>query len=255
MKPPSITSIMTMLALLFAIPAAVANDASNTMARAMITMMDAMGKIANQYNQKRNPFDNALPYNNSAFRPLNPWQSPYTTPWGTGYPATINNLPGDRVPGQWSGYAPPATPLQSLPAVSYRSPLDGAWKGRGGEALLILNGYFRIYADAEHHRDGEIRLDDRHVYMRVSGSDSVKTYEYAHHDGNLAMRSQEGRLLLYRRMPISLPDFPQTTSQAPFQSSPQIAPQIVTQPALEPSIQRPDQPLTKQQPDTDEEKE
>lgn len=82
------------------------------------------------------------------------------------------------------------------------TPLDGKWRGQSGELLVISGGRFRIYQGREHFQEGQIRVDGQSVLsMRSGGGKISRSYEYALHQGRLALRDADGNLLLYRRIP------------------------------------------------------
>jgi hypothetical protein len=78
--------------------------------------------------------------------------------------------------------------------------LDGAWEGQGGELLLIRRGMFRIYADAETYRDGHVTVQGSRLQLKDAESGRARDYEMRHQGDQLALRTPEGDLMLFRRL-------------------------------------------------------
>ena len=125
-------------------------------------------------------------------------------PWSQG---TMPAWPGTQMP--WTGSpvnrrAPspgsagslfPDTGLSTTPAELY-----GSWQGKSGEVLMIGNGRFRIYRDRDNFREGLLTLEGQNrLTMQDPASGNVRRYEYAVHQGKLALRDEAGNLFLYRR--------------------------------------------------------
>jgi hypothetical protein len=182
--------------------------ASSLMSQAMLSMMNAMGNLAQDYSRNRG------------------WSSNYYAPpsggWqGMASPWNLYSLPGTGIPGQqqMQGLVSQAPSMaqqsmqnltnspQSLPNVPLQSPMDGIWEGQGGELILVMYGHFRIYADAEHYRDGSYEVIDNHIIMHDPQSGAKRTYEFALSEGRLVLRDQEGHLLLFRQLPIPVPPY------------------------------------------------
>jgi hypothetical protein len=155
----------------------------------MQLMMDAM-RGANRPAQSGawgNP-----PLDWSQYNPSGAWSglggSSYLSPWSTG------QLPGQQQMQQMmQGMGAP----QGLPFTG--SSLDGMWQGRSGEILVIWGNRFRIYADTTRFTEGELRVQGNQLWLRNATSDTTQRYEYAAHEGRLALRDARGQLLLYRR--------------------------------------------------------
>ncbi len=90
------------------------NSTSNTMARAMLSMMDAMGKIANQ-SQGSNPNDGVNWSSGNNFQPFNSWQNMTPAPW------SLYTMPGSAIPGQ---QMMPGMATSAMPSVT-QQPMQG----------------------------------------------------------------------------------------------------------------------------------
>ena len=131
-------------------------------------------------------------------------------PWGGGgMPWGGGGMPWGGGGMPWSGGQMPGMPTPSMPAAPWggraRGPasselLDGAWEGQGGELLLIRRGMFRIYADAETYRDGHLQFQGERLQLKDAESGRTREYEMRHQDDQLALRTPEGDVLLYRRL-------------------------------------------------------
>jgi hypothetical protein len=79
--------------------------------------------------------------------------------------------------------------------------LDGSWQGKSGELLVIRHGRFRIYQDQERFREGNLALEGQNTLtMQDPSTGNAQRYDYALHEGKLALRNQAGNLFLYRRI-------------------------------------------------------
>ncbi|RLJ15820.1 hypothetical protein DJ030_18325 [bacterium endosymbiont of Escarpia laminata] len=90
------------------------SSTSNTMARAMLSMMDAMGKIANQ-SQDSNPNDGFNWSSGNNFQPFNSWQNMAPAPW------SLYTMPGSAIPGQ---QMMPGMTTPAMPSVT-QQPMQG----------------------------------------------------------------------------------------------------------------------------------
>ena len=148
--------------------------------------------------------------------PMSPWSSipgaGSSMPWtGGGMPWTGGGMPWGggkmpdmaRMPGG-SGWPMPAMPNGPWTGAQKGSTasafLDGAWEGQGGELLLIRRGMFRIYADAETYRDGHLQIQGERLQLKDAESGRARDYEMRYQADQLALRTPEGDVLLYRRM-------------------------------------------------------
>ena len=91
-------------------------------------------------------------------------------------------------------------PTQPRQPRSPSSPLNGIWKGRSGEILMIRDGGFRIYATRDRYRQGKLRIRGKTLFMHDPRTNTTNAYEFATEKGRMALRDAEGRLLLYRRL-------------------------------------------------------
>jgi hypothetical protein len=85
--------------------------------------------------------------------------------------------------------------------------VDGIWIGQGGEIVLVMYGYFRIYATAEIYRDGRYRLDGERLLMYDPASGRTQKYQYVLNNGRMMMRSADGTLLRFKQLPIPIPPY------------------------------------------------
>ena len=182
--------------------------ASSIMSQAMLSMMDAMGKMAQDYSRNR---DLSPSYYG---QPSSGWQG-MISPWN------MYSLPGTGIPGQQQiqglvGQAPAVAQqsfqgmtnsLQPIPNLSPQSSLDGIWQGQSGELVLVMYGHFRIYANADNYRDGRYEVLDDHIIMHDPQTGAKRAYEFALSEGRLVLRDREGDLLLFRQLPIPIPPY------------------------------------------------
>jgi len=145
----------------------------------------------------------------------------FTAPFGGGWPGS-GPSPGQGsdpwAPQRWmrqfggqspQSYADPRRwPQQMQSMWTAIRELDGDWRGRGGEVLSIRGDRFRIYASRDNYADGQLEIDGSHLILRDSRSQRTRRYEFAVHEGRLALRDDSGQLLLYRRYDPGRPDSP-----------------------------------------------
>ena len=183
---------VVVLLLLYACPAAWAEQVSGnrykSMANSMFDMMDA---FSSEY-QKRSGSGRM----ESRDRPNTggtPWGGGYT-PWGMGGMSPWNQgyMPG--LPQNWLGVAPFG---QRPPSAT--APLDGHWQGRNGEILSVDNGWFRIQQTRDSYREGRISLQEQGRLLMLNPDTGIsRMYEYAEHQGKLVLRGDSGYLLFRR---------------------------------------------------------
>jgi hypothetical protein len=181
---------------------AAGSAAATMMSQAMLTMMDIMGNLAQQYSSNRR------------------WNSGYV-PFEamSGAPMAMYNMPGG-IPGQQQMQSLSEGAQDGLPAIvnpaqtmggmfpgTDQSPLDGIWQGQAGEIVLVMYGHFRIYADSDHYRDGRYEINDKLLVMHDPQSGNSRSYEYAFSEGRMVLRDKEGNLLLFRQLPIPIPSY------------------------------------------------
>lgn len=162
---------------------------SNPFLESMQLMMDAM-RSAGRADQAGS-WGNA-PLDWSQYAPSGGWPgfggSGYTLPWSSG------QFPGQQQAQQMMrGMGAP----QGLPFVG--TSLDGIWQGRSGEVLVIWGQRFRIYSDSNRFTEGDLRVQGNQLWLHNPMSNTTQRYEYAAHEGRLALRDVNGQLLLYRR--------------------------------------------------------
>jgi hypothetical protein len=221
---------------------AAGSAASTLMSQAMLSMMDAMGNLAQQYNRNRD-----WTYGGYG-QPFPSGQGMNYTPWSMYAPS--GNIPGqlpfqgfmNQAPAAASsaqralegmaqqvpttGQAPQSGPMTTPQSVypSGQSSLDGIWQGRDGEIVLVMYGHFRIYADSENYRDGLYQMNENWLTLYDPQTGSRKDYEYALSDGRMVLRDDNGQLLLYRQLPIPVPPYSIFSGQANPSTQQQPAP-------------------------------
>jgi hypothetical protein len=164
-----------------------ANSPSQIMSRAMLAMMDTMGDLAHQFKR-----GDSWEKDWNGFNSYPPWSV-------AGYPD-----------GYYPGAAPirPHPPYRAIPqGTQLRTAVDGIWIGQGGEIVLVMYGYFRIYATAEVYRDGRYRLDGEWLLMHDPASGRTQEYQYVLNSGRMIMRSADGTLLRFKQLPIPIPPY------------------------------------------------
>lgn len=190
--------------------------ASRMMSQAMLSMMDAMGNLAQKFNRNQG-------WSSSSYLPPSAWQGLGYAPWG------MSTLPGGGIPGQQQlqgvmGQAPAAALSgqqaaqgllgQTLPGQAPgRSPLDGIWRGQRGEIVLVMYGMFRIYANADTYRDGRYEVQGNKLVMIDPSRGTRRSYDFALDQGRLVLRDRDGNLLLFRQLPIPVPPYSLFTGQ------------------------------------------
>ena len=87
-------------------------------------------------------------------------------------------------------------------SAASRTPLlDGIWLERNGNAMMIRDGFIRLYASSyAHFEDAELTLTPPMMSIRSLDSDRVREFQYAYKSGRLILKGPDGNLLLYRRM-------------------------------------------------------
>jgi hypothetical protein len=120
-------------------------------------------------------------------------------PWSGGQMPGMPQMPGasgmpmPSVPGMpWGGGKAKESASSEF--------LDGSWEGQGGELLLIRRGMFRIYADAQTYRDGHVTVQGNRLQLKDAESGRARDYEMRHQGDQLALRTPEGELMLFRRL-------------------------------------------------------
>ncbi|MEO5343434.1 MAG: hypothetical protein H7842_08885 [Gammaproteobacteria bacterium SHHR-1] len=97
----------------------------------------------------------------------------------------------------------PGAPARS--AASRTQLLDGIWMGRNRSILMIRDGYLRVFAySLAHSQDAEIYLDPPLLQIRNLDSGILHEFEFVYRGGKLAMRGEQGQILLYRRLNLDV---------------------------------------------------
>ncbi|MET0091848.1 MAG: hypothetical protein ABW068_17855 [Candidatus Thiodiazotropha sp.] len=197
------------------------------MSKAMLSMMDAMGNLAFKFKKDDGwDFTSAPQPFSSGISPFGyqPWNLPGYSSYMPGYPGSYmpgsmpGTLPGTipgMTPGSMTGIPGSYLPGQSLmpggtqPQYSFQtaSDVDGIWVGRGGEIVLVMYGYFRIYASSEVYRDGRYRIEGDRLLMHDPESGVTQMYEYRLDEGRMIMRGENGNILLFKKLPVPIPTY------------------------------------------------
>ncbi len=173
----------------------------------MLTMMDAMGDLAQRYKHNGNwslgsgfsPYSSLYGLSGN---PLNLYSTP-GSPWMGGMPMQ-SPVPGlGGLPAQPGFPQSPGMP-QFTPSLS---PVDGIWLGRGGEIVLVMYGHFRIYASAEVYQDGRFEILGDRLVMYDPQSERRMVFDYYLEDGRMMLRNAAGDLLLFKQLPIPIPPY------------------------------------------------
>jgi hypothetical protein len=165
-----------------------------TLTDAMLKMMDAMGMI-----DQRSGADGATDFSR-AWESMTqgarrmPWQGGLTPPTGTSREAPSNWWTDDS--------------QQSMS-------LQGDWVSESGERLQIRGAQFRLRAGATGEVDGNLSLRGHLLALYSPRYNQTWIYEYAEHEGRLALRDSQGRLYLYRRIQPGIGGFSQERRPPP----------------------------------------
>ncbi len=207
-RPVNSVLVTLLMIALFSPISVSARSPSEIMSKAMLSMMDAMGNLAYQFKK-----DDGWDFS-SAKRPFSyqPWNLPGYSSYLPGYPGSY--MPG-LPPGSMVGIPGPYLPdqsfipgdAQSLYRYQTASDLDGIWVGRSGEVVLVMYGYFRVYASAEVYRDGRYRIEADRLLMHDPESGITQAYEYRLDEGRMIMRDESGNILLFKKLPIPIPPY------------------------------------------------
>ncbi|MBK1650053.1 hypothetical protein [Rhabdochromatium marinum] len=175
--------------------------AGEVMAEAMTRMMDAFGLSGS--DAPATPADAA----NSPLPDAMPMPMPESMPmpgghdwWGHfGNPIWEFSLPEAAQP-----LKPLMDPISRAMERWQPTKLSGIWEGRDG-GLLIVKGYrFRLYQPTAAHDpgyiDGFIQQRGDRIALYNPVTHSARPYEFALHQGRLALRDAAGSLFLYRRL-------------------------------------------------------
>jgi hypothetical protein len=77
--------------------------------------------------------------------------------------------------------------------------IDGVWQGSGGDVLIAEGGRYRIYAPQDQYVDGWFQLQPSRIALYNAQDGNTQIFEYATHEGRLALRGSDGQVFLYRR--------------------------------------------------------
>jgi hypothetical protein len=100
----------------------------------------------------------------------------------------------------------------AMPATA--APLNGVWLSNTGERLWIQDCRFQLQSGSGRNVSGFLEIRDRVLAMYLPEQRRNLYYEYAEHQGRLALRDPQGQLFLYRRLNPSDPPVPVTGPDA-----------------------------------------
>ena len=112
----------------------------------------------------------------------------------------------DRLP-----YAPPPygwTPPPGTATIPPFSPqgirqLDGAWASNTNLLFAIRNGQGRIYWAKDQYRDFRLEVLPPRLRLTDAETGESQEFEVALQGDRMVLRDQEGRLALFRRLPLN----------------------------------------------------
>lgn len=192
------------------------NKRSTPATRQLIAAVLLLGLPAPALSEA-NPFVEAMRAMLYAFGMANNNSVPWQTLPAQGamlYPNAYNlssmPLAGSWNPAQHAGTFNPMT--QSLnpafpnagssanPLYSNTTPLEGNWVGLGDLVLRISGEQFVLTKGGSYESvSGRIQTQDNYVAMQLQTGTRPYYFEYAIHEGRLALRAENGSLLLFRQ--------------------------------------------------------
>jgi len=101
--------------------------------------------------------------------------------------------------------------LQALPEMAEQwanetAPgLEGLWISNSGERLLIHDSRFILDAGRGRQAQGILQIRDNYLALHSPRHNHTWFYEFAEHQGRLALRDSHGRLYLFRRSAVAVP--------------------------------------------------
>ncbi len=98
-----------------------------------------------------------------------------------------------------NNYISPYT--QVLPIKKKKSDLDGRWLSSTGDIMTIGYGRFKIQQMNDKVYRGDIKSKGHYISMRMSTTKKVRNFEYAIKGNKLALRDEDGKLLLFKKQP------------------------------------------------------
>lgn len=96
------------------------------------------------------------------------------------------------------GWRPDGFQPGPLPAPALGQ-LQGIWISNTGEQLWLRGPRFRLQARAGRIAEGLLQLRSGRLAFYSPQLDRHWLFEYAEHEGRLALRDSQGRLFLFRR--------------------------------------------------------
>jgi hypothetical protein len=172
------------------------------MAKAMVKMMDTLGD-RDRREQGSSPDYPGGSQNWGGMAPPGMGSAPWggMSPWG-GAPwgNTWNpwSMPGGlSMPQTPGGMTPPAWPGAAGGAGA--PPLDGAWISNTGAGMIIRGARLQLFSETERMREMTLRYDGNHVWLYDEDLGTAKRYEFAHAEDRMALRDNQGSVVLFRR--------------------------------------------------------
>ena len=158
----------------------------NILIEMMLTMLEAMGFDTNDQYSDTYPNYNQIPYQPPPYS-NNPWS--LTSPPITSFNPSTNQ----------SVIIPYRT--ESFQAKKNHW-IEGKWLSSDGMILEVRQGQFKMYYRhaPQHVRSGLIRLKERWLAIYEKSHQITRQYEFAHKDGNLVLKDNNGRLMLFKRL-------------------------------------------------------
>jgi hypothetical protein len=110
------------------------------------------------------------------------------------------NLPPPPPPG--SGWPAPANATLPPFAPQSISQLDGAWASNNNLLFAIRNGLGRIYWAKDKYRDFKLEVLPPRLRMTDTKTGQSEEFDIAIQGDRMVLRDKEGRLALFRRLPL-----------------------------------------------------
>jgi hypothetical protein len=227
-KPPA----LVLLCALILAPAAhslaeSARGPREMMADIMVRMMEAMGMFGGPLGAGK---DGALPWPTlPGMTPFGAMGMPGVSPMGMPVqdPSKAIGM-GTEMMKQFSQGA---TGLAGTTAAGDGA-IDGVWQGSGGDLLIAQDGRYRIYAPQDRYVDGWFQVQPSRVALYNAQDGHTQIFEFATHEGRLALRGSDGQVFLYRRFGDTAPTGAYSTTRPAPMAPPTALPSLQATPAL-----------------------
>jgi hypothetical protein len=110
--------------------------------------------------------------------------------------------------------------------------IDGVWQGSGGDVLIAQDGRYRIYAPQDRYVDGWFQVRPNRIALYNAQDGHTQIFEFATHEGRLALRGSDGQAFLYRRFGDTAPTGAYSAARPAPTAPPAAAPSFQATPAL-----------------------